>query len=1438
LAQEVPDAKVLEAASHWFGKQQGDWPMARFQVDAAIRILEGLRLRMPRGTVVAAGTGSGKTLAFYLPTLTWLAVQRQVTPLMNDVQVLALYPRNELLKDQLAEVYSQARKFDDYLGMNGARRITLGVFFGETPSNLKMALKTWRSGNGGVICPFLRCPECGSDLILRSDDVEAGLERLMCSKCTQCIKSDEIRLTRDSLENNPPDILFTSVEMLNQRLSDSKFRHLFGLGPKAKGVPPLVLLDEVHVYSGTYGAQVAYLLRRWSALTGRRSSFVGLSATISEGRAFFASLTGMNEGAVEEISPQPEDLMSEGAEYLVALRGDPVSQKALLSTSIQSLMLMSRVLDPKDKVAVRPFSGWRAFAFTDQMDATNRLFHDLRDAEGFDRNGLPNRIRHPEGGLAFLREPMGSRRRYEAGQDWRGPVKIGHTLTTRHRVERTTAYDKGVANDSEIIVATAALEVGYDDPDVGVVLQHKAPRDMAQFLQRKGRAGRTRHMRPWTIMVLSDYGRDRMAYQSYDLYFDPRLPARELPLGNRYVRRMQATYALIDYLGVLMERGEPEGSVWRDLQGGPTFEGMKAWQPDVQKEIQNLATNSSFPMDAPAGRSLFGRIRALTPQIGGKTSWEGVNWAKQRIRRTYLVRLLNNILSDPSATSDMARHLGTALGLPEADIRPLLWEHPRPVLLEVIPTAFRRLITNWRAKKLAGADLMAGHPLPDFVPGTLFSDLSLPEMRIVLPPLLARGNHTSDRYLPVEQGLSELAPGKVSRRFDDPLWLGVDGAGLEQLLQVESDSVELNADVSQWYELVPQADLLSMEAGELIRRNGFRPVAARLQPAPSGRGGGPAVSDTSNARLEWRSQLFSRNQALVLASPRGRVGIAELVSEIHAHTHAGHNPATIRRYAVASSVDLRVRVGREQVDKRVIWNFTSEGVPCGIGYELEADALVLILNLPENPEAYIDWSEDGRGRAARTARYGWEARHGESLAKVVPNPFQRVWLAQVFQTAATALAIKGGKPLADATRDLGSGRNSELFTEVLQTIFQMPVGNGEDEAGSENPDRLRSTLTELWCLPEVKAALADVAELLSAPIDSSWRSWLDLTLRQTLGAAILEAIQTVCPQVDPDQLAVDVDPGPQEGGHQNAARELWISEVHPGGNGLIEQVLEVVAQEPEFFFRQIEAALAPSELELIDRQLGQVVQWIGGGQCDQELADVVGAVRIAADSKAAEQSLSDLRRALIERGQVVFHGYVVTLSNRLLRSGTPAALDQLLSAVLERWRALENLYDLEIDARIICALFSEDTRLDSALAGENFDLPEGDRRSWRFNVLFGLLWAQGHALRSSALPLYCRYSTIPPLTERLLLSSWLTVEDPYITVEEGWAEILRDRLLKRGRARVGMAAGAFCPLQEVIREVIIRPCQSEYLNIYARLTGVYRRNGIVELEFRLPEGTQ
>jgi hypothetical protein len=223
---------------------------------------------------------------------------------------------------------------------------------------------------------------------------------------------------------------------------------------------------------------------------------------------------------------------------------------------------------------------------------TNRLFFNLRDAEGQNSWGDPDPSNRG-GSLANLRSPAGpdTAARFVLGQDWELCRQLGWRLQPDEQVEigRTSSQDVGVSATAGLVVATAALEVGFNDPRVGAVLQHKAPRDPAQFLQRKGRAGRDVRMRPWTVVVLSDYGRDRIAYQAYDQLFDPILPARALPVGNRHVLKIRAALAALDWIAGRLTNVEP-GSVWIDASA-PADErgGERAAVERRQRSIADLA---------------------------------------------------------------------------------------------------------------------------------------------------------------------------------------------------------------------------------------------------------------------------------------------------------------------------------------------------------------------------------------------------------------------------------------------------------------------------------------------------------------------------------------------------------------------------------------------------------------------------------------------------------------------------------------------------------------------------------------------------------------------------------------------------------------------------------------------------------------------------------
>jgi len=1412
-------AETLQVLEHRIGQEASNWKLARFQVDATTRILRGLQDNKRQGTMVAAGTGSGKTLAFYLPGLSALAAEVAQSS-VPGTRILAIYPRKELLKDQFAEVYEQARIFDSYLANRGGRKLTVGVLFGDTPGSLSAIPKMsgWRQVGDRWVCPYLRCPKCSGDLTISRTDINNGNGRLVC-RCGATVESDEVRLTRETLAAEPPHVLFMTIEMLNQQMTNSDLRHVFGLGPRALVAPRMVLLDEVHIYSGSYGAQVAYLLRRWSALTKYRASFVGLSATLSNGAAFFAALTGLDPSVVAEISPQPDDMKNEGAEYMMALRGDPVSRSALLSTSIQTLLLSSRILDPRADMATRPFYGWRAFAFTDQMDSTNRLYLDLVDAEGMRVNGQPNPKR-PDGGLAHLREPRADRYRYLGGQDWQLARLLGHQLNTRHRVSRTTSYDQGVNGQAEVVIATAALEVGYDDPHVGVVLQHKAPRDMAQFLQRKGRAGRTRHMRPWTLMVLSDYGRDRLAYQAYEQYFDPLLAGRTLPLSNRYVLRMQAVYTLLDYLGREMQQVAVTGSIWRDL-GGPLT--LKASSDDFAvclTELRTLLADPPEPTDKARVDALVRRAHQIGWKKLGNNNYDARNWAKRRLRLMALTRLLSGLLSNTSKQAEFLAYLRDAMRLSAPQAHTLLWDHPRPLLLGAVPTALRRVSGDWRAVG-GGSDYSTGAPLPEFIPAALFSDLSLPEVKLCLPDGVRQ---TEDRFLPVLQALGEMAPGKVSRRFDTALWLAPDDAVVLQLSDTGLN--EDGVDVRTWYEVERQPDILFLEGGVARRLAAFRPHQLTLRRTPDD------VGSTSNARLHWLSQLFAENSGTRFMPPPA-VAIAALFRHVDFQTHALQAPATVRRYATASRASMRIKRGTENTECEALWHFEHDGAPCGVGFELESDAVVFALQMPPSLSAAVDWSVSTTTRALRQCRYLWEARHGDELKAVVGNVFRRDLLAQIFAAAAALRAERDRTSLAQAIADLGSGGSiaASAFDEVMEATYQLPI-----TTEGESPDRLRRDLAEDFARPEVLQALAAIAALLAAPIDSGWDAWLETTMRQTLAAGLLEALQQFCPELQSDQLMVDIDPGLRQDGSEPESAEIWISESNPGGNGLIEQFYASYQEEPERFFRLLESALASSEFEVIDAQLRTLLSRIGSADPDQELVSLVMAVRGAPDVQTADRAYLALRRALIERGMAVFHGFASALGTRLLRRDMPRDFDLLLHEMIETWERIESELGVEVDARVVCTLYSDTDRVENALQRMGFVPPPKGVKGWRFSVLHGLLWARGNQLRSATLQLPNRFSNSVPAVERLLISQWASApEVPVDATTSNWREQATERLGAAGQVAVAVPVTEHQLVREVIAWSISEPIQLEYLNLYPRLGGLRRTGQSYELQFNLRE---
>ena len=772
-----------------------DFRLAGFQDRSFKRIIQGWRHHnrssgTPSGTIVCAGTGSGKTLAFYLPAMTELAYDLCCNSEAR-VRILAIYPRKELLKDQFMETWEQSRKLDPLLSSKTGRKIRIGALFGDTPFSVSDAnSKIQKQSSSSLDFDLLRCKtrDCPGKMRWSQDHMAQGREILTCTSCNHVVGEDEIGLTRQALQKTPPDILFTTTEMLNQNLANHYQNHLFGVGP-SKG-PTLVLLDEVHTYGGNTGAQTAFLIRRWMQFAHCRPHFVGLSATLADAENFFAELIGAQTKNVELVEPKSDEMVEEGSEYMLALRGDPVSQTSLLSTTIQASMLTRRILDNRDKVS-RGTWGEKCFVFTDDLDVNNRLYHQLADAEGWKtswRGLIPSR--EP---LACLRGPnfptgADPRRKIMLGQDWRVSQDIGHSISVddRARVARTSSQDSGVDADGEIIVATASLEVGFNDPKVGAVIQHKAPRDVASYMQRKGRAGRSRTMRPWMLAVLSEFGRDRVAFQRYEELISPEIKRQGLPIGNGHIQKMQAAMAALDWFGAMLGRG----SIWSILK----------------KPSKNAALCQS------------------------------------------LLKLVDEVLSEGKLQDRFISYIQRSLRLEGEDsLKRVLWSPPRSIMMEFLPSLRRNLTTNWREFGVEWAALRDRRsPAPEFIPDALFSELNIPNLAIALER--GRDRRTSWEYLPFIQGMREFAPGRISKRYAVDSNYDADWLVPESFNPGGEENVEVEFDVhSAFGPSLTEEGLVPTREGSYVVV--YRPSEVRtkaLDPALN-------LTERSNAQHNWQA---------------------------------------------------------------------------------------------------------------------------------------------------------------------------------------------------------------------------------------------------------------------------------------------------------------------------------------------------------------------------------------------------------------------------------------------------------------------------------------------------------------------------------------------------------------------------------------------------------
>jgi len=234
--------------------------------------------------VVATGTGSGKTETFMHPILNSLYLEAEERPEQfskRAVRALILYPMNALVSDQMTRL---RRLFGDeqvkqIFRDSGNRNVQFGMYTSRTPfpgSPSKYKIERLKNNLQYYLDLEENNPKIAEQMKERGKWIAKDLGTLRDSLRNNhdlpLNALDAELFMRQEMQEMPPDILVTNYSMLEYMLLRPIERSIWQKTQDWLQADErntfMLILDEAHMYRGTGGAEVAFLIRRLQSRLG------------------------------------------------------------------------------------------------------------------------------------------------------------------------------------------------------------------------------------------------------------------------------------------------------------------------------------------------------------------------------------------------------------------------------------------------------------------------------------------------------------------------------------------------------------------------------------------------------------------------------------------------------------------------------------------------------------------------------------------------------------------------------------------------------------------------------------------------------------------------------------------------------------------------------------------------------------------------------------------------------------------------------------------------------------------------------------------------------------------------------------------------------------------------------------------------------------------
>ena len=347
-------------------------------------------------------------------------------------------------------------------------------------------------------------------------------------KCNKDNKIIHSAFSREDQIDLRPNIIFTTIDSLLSIISDPD------MGEYIKEKLKAVVFDEVHVYNSLYGGHALEIIKKIREVIKRNIFIAGLSATIDMPGLFGEKLFGTE---VEVIEPTSNDVkkIDDKEKYFFIMSS--VDKRLLYSLKTQNMIQTSILLASSiDK---------KTIAFMDSINAVVNLSKQTNDA--YNVKKLPSfRLDDPTYMFSSCKGLSDTCRLscsiYQNGECWNILRKMMGMDDSPKMININPVYSDALISrealqNAKMIFSTSELQLGIDLPDVEYLIQYGTPYTIFDYIQRKGRAGRSPGSEPVFMFVLGDSSNDYI-YFSYGSSI----------LNKRYILPLEGTNKVITKL--------------------------------------------------------------------------------------------------------------------------------------------------------------------------------------------------------------------------------------------------------------------------------------------------------------------------------------------------------------------------------------------------------------------------------------------------------------------------------------------------------------------------------------------------------------------------------------------------------------------------------------------------------------------------------------------------------------------------------------------------------------------------------------------------------------------------------------------------------------------------------------------------------------------------